>query len=354
MCLYHHNPVNPPKCNDLDYINFLIAAQKAFTCTEASRSQPECDAGGSLPAHDAFTRLLGRFSKDSLWNEARQLIRMDDGGGDNGVLVMDDTTLDKPYSEKIELVTYHWSGKHHRVVKGINLITTLWTNGKRLIPCDFRVYDKPLGEEGPFEGKGKNEHFREMLIKARERGLKPGYVLFDSWYSGLDNLKLIRRLGWHWFTRMKSNRLVNPDDEGNVPVSRIKIPAAEGRVVHLKGYGFIRVFRTVSNNGDVEYYATDDTNMGADKCEELADHAWGIEVYHRGIKQCCGVERSQVRKAVKQISHIMLSLRAFLRLEVHRLMKGISWYETKISIIRGAISSYLANPILSLNPIASA
>jgi hypothetical protein len=267
------------------------------------------------------------------------------------MLVMDDTTLDKPYSEKIELVTYHWSGKHHRVAKGINLITTLWTDGKRLIPCDFRVYDKPLGENGPFGGKWKNEHFRDMLIEAKERGLKPAYVLFDSWYSGLDNLKLIRKLGWHWFTRMKGNRLVNPDGKGNVPVSSIDIPA-EGRAVHLKGYGFIRVFRTVSSNEDVEYYATDDTNMGAGKCEELAGHAWGIEVYHRGIKQCCGVERAQVRKAVKQIGHIMLSLRAFLRLEVHRLRTCISWYETKVSLIRGAIRSYIANPTLSLNTSA--
>lgn len=33
--------MNPPKANDLDYIHFLIAAQKAFTRTEAARSQPE-------------------------------------------------------------------------------------------------------------------------------------------------------------------------------------------------------------------------------------------------------------------------------------------------------------------------
>lgn len=341
--------MNPPKCDESNYINFLIAAQKTFTCTEASRGQPRLDADKMPAHHDAFTRLLGRsFRPDALWNEAKQFINIYDG-----VLVVDDTTLDKPYSEKIELVTYHWSGKHHKVVKGINLITLLWTDGERLIPCDFRVYDKPLGEDGPFGGRGKNEHFRQMLIKAKERGFNPRYVLFDSWYSGLDNIKLIRKLGWHWFTRIKSNRLVNPDDNGNVPVSSIDIPA-EGSVVHLKGYGFIRVFKTVSNNGDVEYYATDDTNMSESKCEELADHGWGIEVYHRGIKQCCGVERAQVRKAVKQISHIMLSLRAFLRLEMHRLRTGISWYETKISIIRGAIRSYLANPILSLNPIASA
>jgi seryl-tRNA(Sec) selenium transferase len=29
-----------------------------------------------------------------------------------GLLVLDDTTLDKPYAQKMDLVSYHWSGKH--------------------------------------------------------------------------------------------------------------------------------------------------------------------------------------------------------------------------------------------------
>jgi len=33
--------MNRAKCNELDYIHFLIAAQKTFTCTEAARCQPE-------------------------------------------------------------------------------------------------------------------------------------------------------------------------------------------------------------------------------------------------------------------------------------------------------------------------
>jgi hypothetical protein len=32
------------------------------------------------------------------------------------LLVLDDTTLDKPYARNTELVTYHWSGKGERVV----------------------------------------------------------------------------------------------------------------------------------------------------------------------------------------------------------------------------------------------
>ena len=66
----------------------------------------------------------------------------------------DDTTLDKPYARKMDLVHRHWSGKHGRVVSGINLSTLLWTDGEALVPTHFRVYDKPQ------DGRTKNEHFR--------------------------------------------------------------------------------------------------------------------------------------------------------------------------------------------------
>ena len=132
-----------------------------------------------------------------------------------------------------------------------------------------------------------------------------------------------------------------------MPISSIEIPR-EGRVVHLKGYGMVKVFKAVSTNGDVEYYATDNLEMKEKECDDLSGRGWDIEVYHRGIKQCCGVERSQVRKAVKQLAHIALSLRTFLRLEIERVRHGVSWYESKISVIREAVSSYLANPLLGL------
>jgi hypothetical protein len=54
-----------------------------------------------------------------------------------------------------------------------------------------------------------------MLRKARERGFRPEYVLMDSWYASLKNLKLIASFGWFFLTRLKSNRLVNPDRQGN-------------------------------------------------------------------------------------------------------------------------------------------
>jgi hypothetical protein len=249
--------MNHPRCSDLDYIHFLIAAQKAFTCTEAARCQPEKPLS---PAHDAFTRLLKRQPPDTeaLWREAQTVVNRE-----KGFMVLDDTTLDKPYAEKMDLVTYHWSGKHGRVVKGINLLTLLWTDGEALIPCDFRVYDKPMG------GHTKNGSFRDMLLRAGERGFKPGCVLFDSWYSSLGNLKTLRGLGWRWLTRLKANRLVDPDRSGYRQVSELAIPP-EGREVHLKGYGMVRVFRSFSRDGEAEHWATGDLGMAEEERRMLS------------------------------------------------------------------------------------
>jgi putative transposase len=323
------------KCRDTDYIDFLIASPTAVTCTEAAEVQPPAR---DPPAHDAFNRLLYRVEPDpqTLWQEARPLVHR--GGG---VLVLDDSTLDKPYAQKIELVGWHWSGKHKAVVRGINLITLVWTDGDRQIPCDYRLYDKAQ------DGLTKNDHFRAMLRQAKDRGFAPDCVLFDSWYSSTANLKTIRDFGWRWLTQLKANRNVNPDRRGLRPVSQVAI-APEGTVVHLEGYGLIRVFKIVSRDGDIEYWATNDLAMDELERLRLAEWSWAIENYHRGLKQCCGVEKARVRGRHAQRNHIGLAIRAFLRLEYHAFTTGISWYEAKARIIRQAVRAYLAQPLYRL------
>jgi hypothetical protein len=323
--------VNPARCKDLDYIHFLIASVDVFTCTEAAKCQP---SGIDSPSHDAFTRLLQRQppDTDALWNEVNDIVQLQ-----NGFLVADDTLLDKPYAKKMDLVHRQWSGKQHRIVNGINVCTLLWTNGSAMIPVDFRIYDIKS------DCKTKNDHFQDMLHRAKERGFEPSLILFDSWYASVDNLKIIRRYGWHWLTRLKKNRLVNPDDTKNIQIQEIEIPS-EGRIVHLKAYGFIKVFKIVTEDDDIEYWATDVLEMDEAKREKMGGYSWKIEEYHRGIKQFCGVERCQARNGQSQRAHIMFSLRAFLRLEVERLKTGISWFETKRRIMRYAIRLYIKNP----------
>ena len=333
--------MNPQKCNENDYINFLVGTQRVFSCLEAERVQPESP---DMPSHDAINRLLYRLEPDteSLWRESAPHVHKG-----TGILVIDDSTLDKHYAKKIELVTRHWSGKHHRVVKGINLITLLWTDGDSQIPCDYRIYDKK-GDK-----LTKNDHFQAMLRTAKARGIEPLYITFDSWYSGLQNLKFIRNLGWLWLTRLKSNRLVNPDKSGNVPLGSLDI-SSKGTVVHLKGFGFIKVFKIVSENGDIEHWATNDLDSDELSILPYTEWNWAIENYHRGLKQFCGVERAQVRGAVAQRNHIGCAIRAFLRLERFSFFTGRSWFDIKTDIIREAVRHYLTNPfcVLPMTPTA--
>ncbi len=143
--------MNPPKVTDEDYINFIIATPRIVTATEAERVQPEST---NAPAHDAFTRLLARLEPDAqtLREEAKNQIDLN-----KGILVLDDSTLEKPYSKFNALCYRHWSGKQKAAVEGINLITLLWTDGVRCVPVDYRVFDKNR------DRKTKNDHFSEML-----------------------------------------------------------------------------------------------------------------------------------------------------------------------------------------------
>lgn len=331
--------MNPPKCTEEDYINFLIATPRHVSATEAAKVQA-CTP--KAPAHDAFTRLLHRLEPDAqtLWQEARSQVNLD-----SGILVIDDSTLDKPYARHMDLVSRHWSGKHHRVVNGINLITLLWTQGDRHVPVDYRLFDKKQDD------LTKNDHFQVMLKQAFEREFKPSCVVFDSWYSGLSNLKLIRSLGWIWLTRLKANRKVNLDKTGLRAISDVPIER-EGNLVWLEGYGLIRVFRIVATDGSIEHWATNHLQMSDLERVKWAGFAWTIENYHRGLKQFCLIERAQVRSRRAWHNHVSCCLRAFLRLESYCYRKTITWFEAKASIIRQAIQTYMANPLFDISPTA--
>jgi hypothetical protein len=87
---------------------------------------------------------------------------------------------------------------------------------------------------------------------------------------------------------------------------------------------FIKEVRTVSEDGDEQYWATDDLQTDEATREEWESQGWRIEVYYWGIKQYCGIEQAQVRKAVAQKNHFLYALRAFLGWEMHKLRTGIS------------------------------
>ena len=125
-------PTRPPtaKCTLPMYMGFLMSEPKSTTCTRLSQVM-------SI-SHDSVNRFLLRESYEprDLFNEAKKLLNVV-----GGTLNVDDWTLDKPYSQKMALVAHFWSGKHHRVVKGLNLVTLYYIDPQgRSLPVNYPIH----------------------------------------------------------------------------------------------------------------------------------------------------------------------------------------------------------------------
>src|SRR5438552_4186363 len=157
-------------------------------------------------SHDAVSDYLVREKATArqIWELAKEVIK-DDA---TSYLIVDDSVQDKRYSRKIELVKNQYSGAEHGLVNGICIVNLVHSDGIDFAPIDYRIY-APMQDK-----KTKNEHFREMLIAAKkEKGIKAGMILFDSWYASVENIKLIHRMPMQFITTLKENRLISLSKE---------------------------------------------------------------------------------------------------------------------------------------------
>ena len=312
--------MNAPRAAPEDYVQFLIASPRVVSAVKAGRVQP---IRPNAPGHDAFTRLLADREPDpaALWGRGPT----PRSRGPAGCSCWMTSTLDKPYAREMALVGRHWSGKHKDVVRGINLLTLLWTDGDALWPCDFRLLTpKPKAEEiekasEPKPGsRAEGDQERPLPRHARRRqgpwtGSTPGAVRLMVLLPGEPQGRARSRLA------LPHSGQVQPAGR-----SRSDGQSADLGGEHLGGgnldppsraSAWSKAFRIVSTNGDAEHWITND--LGMDEAGRLAgsELAWGIEDYHRGLKQFTGVERCQARRENSQRNHIGFAIRAFVRLE---------------------------------------
>ena len=70
-------------------------------------------------------------------------------------------------------------------MRGIGVVNLVHTSGEEgeHYPIDFRIYAKAA------DGKTKNDHFQEMLLRAVSDKQVQAKTLFDSWYglAGFDS-----------------------------------------------------------------------------------------------------------------------------------------------------------------------
>lgn len=311
-------------CSKDLYIKFLKVTSVRYSALSLSEVSP-VDI-----SHDAVSRWLSdtKCQPKDIWDKAKEFVV-----NTPGILVADETVISKKRSEKIQLASWIYSGNEHKVVKGIGVLNFLWNSSEKqgeTMPMDYRIYQPPE------DGKTKNEHFREMLFSAEQRGLKPEIVVADSWYSSLDNLKCIRDLGWKWAIGLRKNRKVNKNER----LENLSIPDG-GLKLHLRGYGLIRVFKLVAKNDRIDYIGTNLENPTREIVKKFVRMRWDIEIFHRELKQTCGLENCQARTSRSQRNHIGFSIMCWIELAKLRAKTGVSLYQQNWEVIKESISNRL-------------
>lgn len=270
-------------------------------------------------SHDSVNRFLEReaYTPQELFTEVKAGLNLK-----GGTLSVDDSVLDKPYSQHQAFVGYFWSGKHHRTVKGINLITLYYTDphGQHQ-PVNYRVYDKA-------EGKTKNDSFQDMLAEVLAWGLEPSWVTGDSWYSAVNNLKRIRHHRLGFLVALESNRLVSLVKGTWSQVQSLEIPE-QGLTVWLREFGPVKLFRTWLKDQPRHYavYQPNPEQLAAfarPAFVHLHDQHWQIEQYHRVLKQVCHIEHCRVRSPQAIRNHLFAALCGYVQLQQMRVTNLIS------------------------------
>ncbi len=248
------------------------------------------------------------------------------------------------------------------VVRGIGVLNLLHTNGQDgdFYPIDYRIYD-PAGD-----GKSKNQHFREMLLRAKsDKGIQARTVLFDSWYAAVDNLKLLQRLELFFVTTLKSNRLVSlSQEQGYLHLQAIAWTPQQleqGVWVKLKELPFlVRLFKSVAPHGDIDWIITNrNTNRNVEASHADGQSAlcaqdiqaekavrWQIEQLHRELKQLVGSAKCQCRKARSQRNHLACCYLAWRSLKVHADKVGTTLYTARANLFHEFLRSQLRNPTI--------
>lgn len=316
-------PGKKKKCNKNLYLSYLQVSSVRYSGLALSEVAP------SGLSHDAISYWLKKttLKPSEVWKTTQSIIQ-----DRQGILIFDDTVLDKRRSECIELVNAQYSGNAHGIINGISMVNAIWHNieSGEYVPVDFRIYDKNS------DNKTKNDHFREMLSLAVSRQLNVSTVVFDGWYSSLNNLKAVRDKGMIWVAGLKKNRKVNRNEVlGEIEISD------EGQKVHLRGYGWVTVFKLVAKNGRIDYVGTNMETPSRCAVEKITKARWSVEVYHRELKQTCGIERCQSRTGRAQRNHICLAILAWINQHIKRCSSTITLYQQKWEIIKDAVAKQL-------------
>ncbi len=285
-------------------------------------------------SHDKVTRFLSSedFGPKQLWQLVKPHVRRFER--DDGVMIIDDTIEEKPYTDESELVCWHFDHCQSRSVKGINLVNVLYQASGVRIPVNYSTVEKTEWEwdkkKGRYKRKSKiskNEQVRAMLKACAANAIKFRYVLADSWYASAKTMQLIHEeLERYFVMPVKPNRKlalsVEDKEQGSYQsVETLVLEQDQVYKVYVEQLDFPlllikQVFTNEDGSSGVLYLVTNDLTLDYTAITTLYQRRWSVETYHESLKGNAALAKSPTKTKRTQKNHIFAAIYAFVKLEL--------------------------------------
>ena len=131
------------KVNILDiYTDYLLCCPSLKTATELSVLLDK------EVSHDKITRYLssGELSSKTLWLYVKPIYKQVASEDEDGVLIIDDSVVEKKYTDRNEIINWHYSHTECRHIKGVNFMSCIYHTPKINLPVmiEFVRKDKKI------------------------------------------------------------------------------------------------------------------------------------------------------------------------------------------------------------------
>lgn len=333
------------------YTDYLISSFGATTATGLSHV-----LDGQV-SHDQITRMLAGKKQDSaeLWQLVKPQVRKMQS--DEGVMIIDDSIEEKPYTDENDIVCWHYDHSKDRLVKGINFVTALYYSQGMSLPVGFTLIAKTESYVDKKEGKTKrrspvtkNAYARQMLQQAVDNQIPFQYVLTDVWFASAENMVFIKQdLQKDFVMPLKVNRKValSLDDKRQghyVRVDTLVFTDPTPKQVYLEGVPFPlllvkQVFTNEDGSTGVLYLVASDTTLTFDDITTSYQKRWNVERYHQSLKQNASLAKSPTQTVVTQTNHFFAALCAFGKLEQLRSATKLNHFALKTKLYVAALHS---------------
>ena len=320
------------------YTDYLICQNHHATATGLS------DMVDGEFSHDKVSRFLRFQNLDSkfLWHYVKSSIREKESA--QGVLLLDDTIEDKPYTDENEINCWHYSHAKGRVVKGINLLTCMVRYDDFCLPIGFEIINKDIvycdvktKKQRRKSSVTKNELFLGLINQAVKNKVLFEFVLADNWFGSKANMAHIHNdLHKSFIIGIKSNRTLalteNDAKSGRfTKVRDLELEEDVAHTVYLKGLDFPvrllkKVFKNENGSTGVLYLVSNDMTSSAERLYEVYQKRWRIEEFHKSVKQNASLAKSPTKIVKTQSNHIVDSIIAYCKLEFLKIKTKLNHF----------------------------